>query len=60
MQDKNNEIFVEQGTPHKAEVANRSNDDFHEENLTAALEVLQQQATTYKDAGLTQISNWLE
>ena len=60
MHDKNNESYVEQGTPQKPEITIPSNDDLHEENLIAAIEVVEQQAMTYKDAGLTQITNWLE
>lgn len=60
MRDKNNESFVEQGTPQKPEMVITTNDDLQEDNLIAAIEVVQQQATIYKDAGLTQITNWLE
>ena len=55
----NKEPQVEQGM-HLEEKQNELQAERSEESLNGAIEAITEQADLYKDAGMTQISAWLE
>ncbi len=56
----NKQPQVEQGMHHQDKNQTEARAENSEESLKSAIEAITEQADLYKDAGMTQISAWLE